>query len=192
MVSLLMMAGLAHAAGFQTSASWISSHGPDAYGELRAAALASPGLEVGVLAVGGTRSALFATGARTVRLGERVSARGELRFGMAEATGAVPGFEAELRVGLGGVVAVAGGGYTGGLGGRGLAGVDAPLTDTLTLSPRIRAETWAGDRDLALRAALGLSHQRPGGLRVGVEASAGGRDVFHLGPGITLSLGRTP
>lgn len=192
MVILSLLSGLAFAAGFHASAGWTSNHGPDATAEATLAAEASPGLEVGVLAVGGTRSALFATGARELGLGEGLRLTGELRLGMVEQAGAEAGFNLDLGVQAGPVLAVAGGGWTGGLGWRGYLGADAPLTETLTLSPRLRAETWAGDRDLAVRAAMGLRHVGARGLIIGVEASAGGRDVFHLGPGVSLTLGRRP
>lgn len=189
---IFLLSGLASAAGFHGSAAWITSHGPDAYALAALAAEAAPGLEVGVLAVGGTRSALFATGARSVRLGERARATAELRLGMAEEAGAVAGFSLDLGVPAGQVLAVAGGGFTGGLGWRGFAGADAPISETWTLSPRLRAETWAGDRDLALRAGMGLRWEGARGRWIGLEASAGGRDVFHLGPGVALMLGSRP
>ncbi len=192
MVSLILGVSLASAAGFHTELRWTSSYGPDAYGALRLVAEADPGLELGTLLVGGTRSGLYGLGARSVRLGEGLVARGELRLGMVEEEGAKAGLLLGLRVEAGPVVAALDGGYTGGLGWQGAGGVDAPIAERWTLSPRLRLETWAGDRDLALRAALGLRHQAASGLWVAAEASAGGRDVFHLGPGFALSVGVAP
>lgn len=192
MVTLLLGTSLASAAGFWTSASWTDSYGPDAYAQLQVAAQARPGLEVGALMVGGTRSALYGDAARTLRLGQGVQLRGELRLGMVEDDGADAGFGLGARVAAGPLTAVAEGGWTGGLGWQILGGVDAPLSERWTLRPRLRAETWAGDRDVALRAGLGLRHDGARGLWWALDASAGGRDVFHLGPGVSLIVGRTP
>lgn len=192
MVSLLLWTSTALSAGFRGELGWTVSHGPDAWGRAELLATAAPGLEVGALAVGGTRSALFAEGARALRLGERVRARGLLRLGMVEQTGPEAGLGGRLDLDLGPVVAVAGGEWTGGLGWRLGAGVDAPLPAGWTLSPRIQAETWAGDRDPALRVAMGARHALGERLWLGAELSAGGRDVFHLGPGLSLVVGRQP
>lgn len=189
---ILLLSSLASAAGVHTELGWVGSYGPDAYGTLELGVSARPGLTVGALMVGGTRSGLYASASREIRLGERVLASGELRLGMAEEDGAQGGVGLGLCVDAGPVDAVLEGGWTGGLGWQGQGGVDAPLSARWTLSPRIKAETWAGDRDPALRAALGARHTFAGGAWLGAELSAGGRDVFHLGPGLIVSVGRNP
>lgn len=190
MNALLMMIGAAWAGGFSAEVAYTSAYGPDAYGVSHLQAAHGPDLEIGVLGVGGTQPGLLATAARTLALTERFEVRGELQVGMLRAFGPSLGFDAGCRLSLAPLDVVAEVGALPGMGARGAAGVDAPLGGGWGLSPRLRLETWAGDRDPALRAALGARHVGPSGWWFGLEASAGGRDVLHMGPGVAASFGR--
>jgi len=189
-VILTLLAAPALAGGFTMDAEYTSAYGPDAYGALRLVALTEPDLALGVLGLGGVQPAWFGTAARSVALGAAVTARAELALGMARAVGPAGGGRLGLTIGAEPLSVVADVGWLSGLGFRGEAGVDAPLAGRWTVSPRLRLETWAGGRDPALRAELGLSWRADGGFFVGAAGSAGGRDVLHTGGGASLTLGR--
>lgn len=197
--ALMLLPHTALAAGFSLQAEGISSYGPDAYATVRLQAEAQPGVEVGVLAIGGTQPAWLATGARTLRLADGFTARGEVDLGLLRRTTSNWTREAPtvgLRLGARGaitpeVAAVVDFGAIGGVGLRGEAGADLALGDRWTLEPRLRIETWAGDRDPSLRVGVGARHTTRAGWWGALAVSAGGRDVLHMGPGIALAVGRT-
>lgn len=191
-VCLLAAGCEAAAGGFAVETSYVSSYGADAYGLVHARALGAPDLEVGVLGVGGTRPGWLATAGRRVPLGGALVVSGELQLGMLREAGPAAGWRAGAALSPGGapLAVVAEVGAITGMGWRAAAGVDAPLGPTWSLAPRLRLETWAGERDPMLRAGLGARREGPGGWWIAAEASAGGRDVLHMGPGGSLSLGR--
>lgn len=198
MVTLLMWAGLAWSApDFSVETHYASAFGPDAWGTAHLRAEAADDLEVGALMIGGTRAAVLASARKGLALHERVHWRGELLLGMRRTTvdeqgGPVVGFESRLAVRAADPVdAVAGGGYLPGVGGWFEAGVDARSGARWTLQPRLRAGTWAGDRDPAVRVELGLSHRWTSGWFFGAAVGAGGRDTVHLGPSAAFTLGRS-
>lgn len=197
MVSLLpVLLGIAATArgagGFSLRTAYTNSFGPDAYGMVHLQGMAAPGLEVGALGLGGTQPGWVGTAARTVRVADRVALRGELRLGMLRAAGPTAGFDFGGAVAAGPVDVVLGGGWLHHVGYDLRSGVDAPLADAWTLSPRLRVETWAGDRDPALRVELGLRWALSESLWLSAAGSAGGRDVLHMGPGAALGLGWSP
>jgi len=197
MVIWLAAVGLAHGGGFEVEGTYRSSWGPDAYGLVRTTGLGGDGLRVGALVVGGTRTAAAASFGRRLSLHDRVSALAELQLGMVRTAGADPGgptggFDSDVRVDLDPVTTVVELGYLHGVGTRSAFGVDAALTPTWTLTPRLLAETWAGDRDVGLRVGMGTLCHDVAGLQARLMVSVGGRDVNHMGPGLTLALGREP
>lgn len=185
----------ASAAGFSAETRYASAAGPDAWGSLDVRATAASGVHTGALVLGGTRSAVlgtfggsFAPGPLTVDL---TASAGMMRTtvdrvgGPTGGVGAEVGFDRGLPVSLGG-------GYLFGIGFWAEGGVDPALGDRVALLPRLRLDTWSGERDPALRAGIGVQWTHRDGAFVAVSASAGGRDVVHLGPGFTLSFGRMP
>lgn len=190
----LFLASLALAQDFSVETRYASAFGPDAWGTVRLRGEAAQDLELGALVVGGTRSAVFASAGR--RFGsDPVWWRGEVLFGMRRTSadaegGPAAGFENELVVRVDPIAAVAAGGWIPGIGGWFEGGVDARASDRWAVHPRLRAGTWAGDRDLAVRVELGASHRWSSGWFVRASAGAGGRDTVHLGPSAGLTLGR--
>lgn len=180
------------AAGFSAETAYVSSAGPDAYGTAHLQLSAGPDVQVGALVIGGTQPGVLATGARTFQLAERLTVRGEARLGMLRERGPAGGLRASGDLDLDRLHAVASADWILGMGFRLSGGVDTPLRDSLTLQPRLMLETWAGQRDPALRVGLGLHLAPTDTWWVQLSASAGGRDVQHLGPGVVLSLGRLP
>jgi hypothetical protein len=172
----------------------VSASGPDLYGVARIGVTAEPGLHTEVIAVGGTREALLLGVGRTfrldtVRFGVGLDL-GMVRTELTDPGGATGGGELRIAVpasptlgwsaGLEGI---------GGIGWRVHSGVAVTPAERLRLLPRLRAETFAGDRDVMLRVEMGL------GARVGrtwlvVSPSVGGRDVLHMGPGVRVSLSK--
>lgn len=198
MVIALLCSLALGAEGFEVSVDYTSSFGPDAYGVVEATAYGHPGLEIGALVLGGVRSGLFATAGRTLRLTEGWRVRGQARLGMVasarrgdERRGG-PSFGVLLgtMVDAGPLAVVAEGEWLRWIGFRTRAGVDAPLSQRWILGPRLRLETWAGDRDPALRVEMGVEHRFPSGWTVALAGSAGGRDVLHTGPGFVVTVGR--
>lgn len=194
MVTALL--GLALAADVSLTTRYASAFGPDAWGTVHLRAEAAPDLDVGALAVGGTRAALLATVGRRFHLGERLIWRGELQAGARrtaadEPGGPLVGFEtgAVAQV-TDPVAAVLDGGWLPGLGAWAEAGADAVAAGRFGVFPRLMASTWAGDRDLALRVELGGGYRAPTGWFVRASVGAGGRDTVHLGPSAGLVLGR--
>ena len=165
--------------------------------ETRLRAEAAPKLEIGAMAIGGNRTALLASVRRRVPLGEAVAWDVELLVGMRRTQAPQPGgptagAQIGWTVGVSPAVdAVAGGGWIPGIGGFGEAGVDARSGSHWGVHPRLRAGTWAGDRDLALRVEIGASYRQDNGGFVRASLGAGGRDTVHLGPGFTLTVGRS-
>jgi len=188
----MTLAAPALAVGFSAETALISSFGPDAYGTLHLQLAAGPELECGALVIGGTQPGVLATGARTLHLGERLALRGEVRLGMLREQGPSGGFRLSGDLDLDRLHAVAGVDWIARMGVRLEGGVDAPLRDGLVVQPRLQLETWAGQRDPALRVALGFSLATGDRGWVRIAASVGGRDVHHMGPGLTLAVGRTP
>jgi hypothetical protein len=183
-------------AGGLVSTEVISSSGPDLYATVRVTATGGPGLSVGALILGGTQPAWLATAGRTFALGDHVDLTGELDLGMLRRTprngrqeGPTAGFGTGLTVDAGPVDAVAELAFVSGVGTRAETGIDAPL-GWLELSPRVRLETWSGDRDPALRVSLGARHETSAGWWASIAVSAGGRDVIHMGPGVAVAFGR--
>ncbi len=193
---MVMLLAMAMAADFSVETRYASAFGPDAWGTARVRAEAAEDLEVGALLVGGTRAAVFASAGKRLHLHDRIHWRPELLVGMRRTSadaegGPVAGFDNEWVITpVDTLDAVVGGGYVPGIGGWFEGGVDAHTTDRWTLHPRLRAGTWAGDRDLALRVELGLSHRWTSGWFVRAAAGAGGRDTVHLGPSAALTVGR--
>lgn len=195
----LLLAGLAHAAGpdFSLETRYASAFGPDAWATAHLRAEATDGLDVGVFLLGGTRSAALASARQAVGDPDRAVWRGELLFGLRRTAvdqpgGPTVGATSDLTVVAADPVALfAGGGVLPGVGGWFEGGVDAHATGRLTLHPRLRAGTWAGDRDLALRAELGASLTDRRGWFLRASVGAGGRDTVHLGPSATLAFGRS-
>lgn len=193
----LWSVGLAAAApGGSVQAEWISSWGPDHYGILRIRSHAEPGLQLGALLVGGTRSAVLGTAARALELEPGARLQLGLWLGMIRSSSAAPGgpvgggeLALSAPVGDGLALALALDGAAG-LGIRASAGVERDLSERWRLSPRLRLDTLAGARDPALRAATTLAWHGSDGVHVSAELSAGGRDVLHLGPGLALTVGR--
>lgn len=188
-MTLLAVAALA--AGFEATTELASSFGPDRYGLVEVRALADPGLAFGVVVVGGVRPAVLASAGRTIRLAEGWELEGEVLVGAVREAGAAYGGRLATTVEAGPVAVVLGGEWVRFLGVRVAGGVDAPLSERWTLMPRLRLETWAGDRDPALRVELGLA-RRIGVWTVAVAASVGGRDVLHTGGGLVLTVRRDP
>jgi len=185
------LSGAARAEGFSAEVSYTSAYGPDAYGVSHLQLARGPDLEVGVMGVGGTQPGLLGTAARTLAVGDRLTVRGEVQAGMLRVHGPTVGFTGGWRLALSPLDVVVSLGGLPGMGARGAAGVDAPLPAGWTLAPRLTVETWAGRRDPALRAAIGVRKQSASGWWLGMEGSAGGRDVLHMGPGAALSFGRS-
>jgi len=190
-VVLLALSTPALAGGFSVRSAYTSSYGPDAYGLVHVGAQAGPDLEVGALWVGGNQPALLASAARTLRLHDLLVVRGELLLGMLRREGPSGGFELGARLDAHALTVVVEGGLLAGLGSFAEAGVDTTLAEGWVFQPRLRVETWAGDRDPALRVGLGLRRETASGWWVEVAGSAGGRDVLHMGPGLVLALGRS-
>jgi len=196
----LFLASLALAAdptGFSLETRYTNSFGPDAWGSLHFRADAQPGLQVGALLIGGNRDAAIATTRRTLRLTDEVVVGFELQLGMIRTVnkdqpgGPTAGFATETRVAFDPLTVHLEGGHLHGIGLFAEGGVDVALAEAWTLSPRLRAETWSGDRDPALRVQMGLGHSWRSGFFVSAAGSAGGRDVVHMGPGFTFDIGRS-
>jgi hypothetical protein len=215
--ALWWMCAPALAGGFSVASTYTSSYGPDAYGTVQLQAEASPDIEIGALVIGGVRQAWLATAARRLRLSDGIGVRAELDVGLRRRTvedveeviytaywapeptlleridldAVAIGGQLGLDVDAGPVVAIADVGWLLGFGWRVEGGVDAPVAPHWKLAPRVRVETWAGDRDPALRAEAGVRWDVDGGFWMAAAASAGGRDVFHMGPGVALTLARS-
>lgn len=193
-----LLAGLALAGpDFSLETRYASAYGPDSWGTVHLRAEAAENLDVGVLAVGGTRSALLASVRQGLDLGDRLHWRGELLFGMRRTAVDREGGPAVGIAGDGAldatseVAVVAGGGWVPGIGGWFEGGIDAAAGQRFVLHPRLRAGTWAGDRDPALRVSLGATHRWRSGWFLRGAVGAGGRDTLHLGPSFTFALGRS-
>ncbi len=186
------LVGSALAVGFAAETAYVSSFGPDAYGTLHLQLQAGPQIAVGALVIGGTQPGALATGARTFRVAQRLDLRGEVRLGVLREAGPSGGFRLSGDLDVDRVHVIADVDWLARMGVRLSAGVDAPLRSGLTLAPRLSLETWAGQRDPALRVGLGLLWAPGETWWVRVSASAGGRDVQHMGPGATLAFGRQP
>jgi hypothetical protein len=180
------------AVGFSAETSYVSSFGPDAYGTLHLQLSADPDLQIGVLIIGGTQPGVLATGARSVLVVDRLIVRGEVLLGMLHDQGPTGGLRVHGDLDLDRMHAVAEIDWIARVGVRLEGGVDGPLRDSLTVQPRLALETWAGLRDPALRVEMGLLVAPGDTWWLRVSASAGGRDVMHMGPGATLAFGRLP
>ncbi len=198
LITLLATAAIAaDTGGFSVETRYTNSFGPDAWGSLHVQAHAQPGLEIGALLIGGNRDAALGTARRTLRLSDEVHIGAELQLGMLrtvnedELGGPTAGFAIGTTGVLDPISVQVEGGYLHGIGVFGEGGVDVAVTEAWTLSPRLRAETWSGGRDPALRVQMGLAHRWRSGLYVSAAASAGGRDVVHMGPGFALNFGRS-
>ncbi len=187
--------GAALAAGISLDTAWVSSHGPDSYG--RAHLQASSGdLEIGALGFGGTQPALAGTVARGMKPADPLRLRAELRLGMLREGGPTAGFALGGRLDLGDVTVALDLDQLAGVGIRASGGVNID-SGRFEVRPRLLTETWAGDRDPALRVELGLHRRlRPirggPGAQIGLALSGGGRDVLHMGPGLALHLSSAP
>jgi len=198
MVIALLCSLALGAEGFEVGVDYTSSFGPDAYGLVEVTAYGRPGLEAGALVLGGVRSGVFATAGRTLRLAEGWQVRGQARLGMVAGLrrgderdgGPSFGFLLGSTLEAGPLDVVAETEWLRWIGIRARAGVDAPLSDRWVLSPRLRLETWAGDRDPALRVEMGVAHRFPSGWTLSLAGSMGGRDVLHTGPGFAVTVGR--
>ena len=196
-LSMLAVAAYADPGAFSVETRYTNSFGPDAWGSLHARAQAQPGLEVGALIIGGNRSAVLGTTRRVLRLSDAASFGAELQLGTIRTVndnllgGPTAGFATGFSFLIDTITIQLEGGYLHGVGVYGEGGVDVTLSEFWTLSPRLRTETWSGDRDPALRVQMGLGHTWRSGLFISAAGSAGGRDVVHMGPGFTLDLGRS-
>ncbi|HHO51560.1 MAG TPA: hypothetical protein ENK18_11970, partial [Deltaproteobacteria bacterium] len=100
-----LSAGAAASPGWSVQTGWISSGGPDHYGTLSVSAHTSPGTRVGALLVGGTRSAVLGSAARTLELEPGIGLDLGLWLGMIRTTsadrgGPLGGGEVALRLEL--------------------------------------------------------------------------------------------
>ena len=189
------LAAPAMAGGFTLETAYTSSFGPDSYGTMHLRAHTNKGLTVGALLLGGTEQAALVTTGHKLTLSKVVEARGELQLGMLRTnttTGGGPtgGFALGVDFHLAPLSITTSFGFLNGVGFYEEGGVDVKLGERWLLKPRLRTETWAGGRDLALRIGMGLEHRTRSGWRIGLLASAGGRDVRHMGPGFVLNFGR--
>ena len=183
------------AGGFTLETAYTSSFGPDSYGTMHLRAHTDRRLTVGALLLGGTEQAALVTTGQTLSLSKVVDIRGELQLGMLRtntntAGGPTGGFIVGADFHLAPLSITTSFGFLNGVGFYEEGGVEVKLSERWLLKPRLRAETWAGDRDLALRVGMGVEHRTRSGWRIGLLASAGGRDVRHMGPGFVLNFGR--
>jgi hypothetical protein len=192
-IALLALPALG--AGFSVETRYASAGGADAWGSLAVTATTEADVHTGALLLGGTRSAVLGAFGGGAALGP-FAWDATAYAGMVRTTGDLAGGPTgggSLSVGVDpGVPVRVGGGYVWGIGAWLEGGAEPALSPRLALLPRLRLDTWSGERDPALRAGIGVQWTSRGGTLAALSASAGGRDVVHLGPGVTLSLGRLP